>query len=205
LVLTHGHAPHVGGALGVLDDFQPAQIVESYLTDRSPARRGFHAELERRRRGKGLYERGDRLEITPEATLRVLFPPSGLQRTAAADKAIVLMLEYRGVRLLFMGESGFATEQWLLENEPDLHADLLIKGRNPRDLSGTADFLRRVAPQAMICPGATPLRPGEKPLQERGIALFDQQLTGAVRVTVADGQLTLSGFLGAQTFRSRAR
>ena len=46
-----------------------------------------------------------------------------------------------GRRVLFTSDSGYATEQWLLENEPDLRADILVKGQHGKDLSGTPGFL----------------------------------------------------------------
>ena len=148
LLLTHGDTHHIGGALAALDDFHPRSVVDSPLQDRSPTRAQLHAELATRRLGKAICARGDFIRIAPQASLRVLFPPAGLKRSAADDKALVLQLESAGTRVLFMSDSGFNTEQWLLENEPDLRSDILVKGHHAKDLSGTLEFLARVQPQA---------------------------------------------------------
>jgi len=211
LLVTHGDSRHVGGALGAINDFQPRLLADSVLRDRSPTRRDLHDELHRRGIPKGLYERGDRLRIGDRATLRVLYPPAGLRRSVADDMALVVQLQTGEARALFMSDAGFATEQWLLENEPDLRSDLLIKGQHTKDLSGTPDFLARVQPQAVIC---SALAYGERPetldpwVQDaaaRGITVFRQDRTGAVRVEIRESGFEVRGFVNDQTFRSRAR
>jgi beta-lactamase superfamily II metal-dependent hydrolase len=211
LVLAHGSTRRLGGAITLLDDFRPRRIAESVLGDRSPAHKRFEAELARRGRGKGLYERGDFIRVSDSLALRVLYPPAGLKRSAADDKALVFQLDCNGARALCMSDSGFATEQWLMENEPDLRGDLLIKGQHSKDFSGTLDFLSRVRPQAILC-GATPfgqpserLDEWERDVTQEGIAVFRQDHSGAVGVIMKEGRFEARAFLNGQTFFSRAR
>ncbi len=211
LLLTHGDALHLGGALPALDDFRPRLFVDSVLRDKSPTRKNFHVELAARGQGKGLYAPGDVIHLSERVTVRVLYPPAGLQRATADDKALVLQLEAAGTRVLFMSDSGFATEQWLLENEPDLRSDVLIKGHHAKDLSGTLDFVARVQPQAVICGalgyGGLPgqLDAWEQSLVARGITVCRQDRAGAVHVEIRDDGFTIRALVNGQTFRSRAR
>ena len=211
LILAHGSTRRLGGAINALDDFQPRRIAESVLRDRSPAHNRLSAELARRGLGKGLYERGDFIRVSDALALRVLYPPAGLKRSAADDKALVFQIDCQGARVLCMSDSGFATEQWLVENEPDLRSDLLIKGQHSKDFSATPDFLARVQPQAIVC-GAAPFgqRPEtldgwERDVTQAGITVFRQDHSGAVGVILRDGRFEARAFLGGQTFLSRAR
>jgi ComEC/Rec2-related protein len=211
LLLTHGDAGHIGGAATVLDDFRPRALVDSALRDRSPTRRNLHRELQRRTWGKGIYARGDSIHLGPRTKLRVLYPPAGLRRSSADDMSLVVQLEVAGSRALFMSDSGFNTERWLLENEPDLRSDLLVMGHHARDFSGTPDFIARVQPEAVICtagaygqPPAT-LDPWVHAVEARGIAVFRQDRAGAVQVEIRKEGFDLRGYLNNQTFRSRAR
>lgn len=210
-VITHGDVQHLGGALTLLDDFRPRAIVDSALSDRSPTRRKLHAELARLGVGKGIHQRGDRVRLGPKATARVLYPPAGLPRPSADDKALVVQLDAAGTRVLFMSDSGFATEQWLLENEPDLRSDIVIKGQHAKDLSGTLDFLARVRPRAVVCSalgyGDAPegLDAWEGSLTGMGVTVFRQDRTGAVSVLIRDGGFAIEARVGGQTLRSRAR
>lgn len=212
LVLTHGDSRHLGGVLTLLDDFQPRAIIDSPLRDRSPTRAALHDQLTARRLGKSISVRGDFLRPSPRTSLRMLFPPPGLKRNLADDKALVVQLSRGALRVLFMSDSGFGTEQWLLENEPDLRSDVLVKGHHTRDFSGTPEFLARVQPQAVICTrlaldqGIESLDEWEKSVAACGIAVFRQDRTGAVRVDLRDtGEFEVRAFLGDQIFRSRAR
>ncbi len=212
LLLTHGDSHHIGGALGVMADFRPRTVVDSALQDRSSTRDHFHLELARRRRGKSIVARDDLIHASPVVTMRVLFPPAGIRRSLADDKAIVMQITAAGRRILLMSDSGFSTERWLVENEADLRSDVLVKGQHARDLSGTTDFLARVQPLAIVCGSLdfshapTELDEWEAAATAQGAAVFRQDRTGAVHVEIApDGALELRAFLGDQTFRSRAR
>jgi len=211
LVFAHGSTRHLGAAISVLDDFHPRAVAESVLMDRSPAHKRVHTELAQRKIGKALYERGDAIRLTDSVALRVLYPPAGLKRGPADDKALVLQLDCDGARVLFMSDSGFSTEQWLLENEPDLRSDLIIKGRHAKDFSGTLDFLARVQPQAIVC-GSLPfgkqvetLNAWENDTTQQGIVVFRQDHVGAVNVKIRDGRLEVRAFVGGQAFLSRVR
>ena len=210
-LITHGDAKHLGGALELLSDFQPKSIVDSVLRDRSTTRREIHATLAKIPQGKGLYCRGDSIFISPQSTLRVLYPPAGIQRASADDKALVVQLSVKGIRVLFLSDSGFSTEQWLLENEADLRCDLLVKGQHAKDLSGTLDFIARVQPAAVICGQANfgeppeSLAAWEESVRKIGIHVFRQDRGGAVEVKINHDGFTVETFLGDQIFRSRAR
>ncbi|MDQ3622760.1 MAG: ComEC/Rec2 family competence protein [Verrucomicrobiota bacterium] len=211
LVLTHGDAQHVGAATALLDDFRPRRLVDSPLKDRSSTRRALHRELAARGSGKSICQRGDRIPLSGAARLEVLYPPAGLIRSVADDKALVLRLKTAGQRVLFVSDSGFYTEQWLLENEPDLRADLLVKGRHAKDFSGTLEFLRAIQPRAVITAGLAFGEPSETldawtaQVAAEGIRVFRHDQCGAVSVTLDADGFVASGFIGHEIFRSRAQ
>jgi ComEC/Rec2-related protein len=208
LVLTHGDTQHLGGIRAALDDLAPRMILDSPLKDRSSIRRRFHAELATRAMGKAIVQRGDVLQCGG-ATVRVLYPAAGMVRSVADDKALVLCVECDGIRALLTSDSGFTTEMWLLEHEPDLRADLLIKGHHAKDISGLPQFVARVHPQAVIVGqqrfGVLPetLDPWVSELEATGVSVFRQDQCGAVSVRIRDGSFELRGFLNGQTRQFR--
>ncbi len=205
LILTHGDVQHIGGATAALQDLAPRILIDTPLKDRSSTRRKLHAELDVASRPKSIRARGDLLQLDAENTLRVLFPPPGLDRAVADDKAFVLLLESAGTRILFMSDSGFVTEQWLLAHEPGLRADILVKGRHARDLSCTEDFLAAVQPKAIVVsrpdPFAKPDESWAPMVTARGIALFAQETTGAVTIRLRKNEWTVRGYVNGQTLR----
>lgn len=200
LLLTHGDSGHVGGALEAVRDFAPAWIADSPFLDRSPIRRALHAELARMGRGRRFPLRGDVYPLSAGATLTVLYPPPLLERNSSDDRAMVCRIDAAGRRILLVSDAGFFTEEWLLKNEADLKADVLVKGWHSSDFSGTPDFLARVAPKAVVCSapefGAEQARLAKwvEPLAAQGISIFSQQHCGAVRIEVGkDGELRVEG------------
>ena len=136
----------------------------------------------------------------PNARVDVLYPPANLPpQNLADDKALVLRLEAAGRRVLFASDIGFSVETWLLKHEPDLKSDVLIKGWADRDFSGTPDFVRAVAPSAVICAAqkfgsqAASFEEWARPLRDRGVVVLSQQQCGAARVAIEkNGDVTVT-------------
>ncbi len=212
MLLTHGDSAHVGGASATFADFHPRWMADTIYNDRSPSRREIHARLAEAKFGRRYVQRGDEIALGESATMTVLFPPPGIARTQSDDKALVCRIEAAGQRVLLVSDAGFPTERWLIENEPDLRADVLIAGWHSRDLSGTADFFQRVKPLAVVCsrpPFGSPkerIEEWQRNVRAVGAEPFMQQRCGAVRIALrADDGLTVQAYLGGQIFRSRAR
>ncbi len=213
LFLTHGDSKHLGGAVALVEEMPVGEVLDSAYKDRSPLRKRLHQWLAGQGRGKAIVQRGDVVTLAPGVVVRVLYPPSGRELRTANDKALVLLLEVgAGFRALLMSDAGFLTEQWLLENEADVRADLLIKGKHNHDLSGTPEFLSAVAPQVVIAGGADfpPMEQVEEAwaagVEASGVRLLRQDRSGAVTVHVgADGAWNARGFYDGSTFLSRRR
>jgi ComEC/Rec2-related protein len=211
IVLTHGDTAHVGGAAMTLDDFRPRWIADTIYSDRSPSRRDIHARLAIAKIGRRYFQRGDEIPLGGNATLKVLFPPPEITRTQADDKALVCRIEAAGLRVLLMSDAGFSTERWLLENESDLRADVIVAGWHSRDLSGTADFLARVAPLAVVCSrppfgiSEARLADWESGVRAIGAEAFRQERCGAVRIEMREEGVSVSSFVGGQHIASKSK
>jgi len=212
LMLTHGDTAHIGATLPLFEDFRPRWIGDTISSDRSPSRREIHAGLAATGFGRRYLQRGDEATLGAKAKFTVLFPPAGIVRTVADDRALVCRVEAAGLRALCVSDAGFSTERWLLANEADLRADVLIMGWHSRDISGTPDFLSRVRPVAIVSsepPFGMPRERAdelERECRALGATWFRQEKCGAVKIDLReDGEIALRSFLGNQTFRSRAR
>jgi beta-lactamase superfamily II metal-dependent hydrolase len=198
LMLSHGDSSHIGGAVPLLPDFSPSWIADTPFTDRSSSRRDLHMEFAAHNFGRRIFKRGDEVTLSPKVKLRVLYPPAEIMRSSADDKALVCSIEAEGLRVLLMSDAGFFTEQWLLANEPDLRADVLVMGWHDKDFSGTPDFLSKVQPHVVVCTeppfGAPPEKFTEwaSPLEQKGVRVFPQQQCGAVQIELrAAGEISV--------------
>lgn len=201
LILTRSAA---SGAGPLLDDFAPGDIFESGVTSRSSARRALNTALEAAGRPKTFLEAGDQVQLGPEVTCKVLFPPAGFEGGAAADKSLVLRIEDGASSVLLMSDSAFTGERWLMDHSRLLHSSVVVIGGQSADLAGTDGFLGAVRPFAVIrgAPGyensSSRDRLWAADVYRQGITPFLQSDTGGVTIDLSQSGVTVSGFVNRQ-------
>ena len=208
LVLSHGDSLHIGGASAVEDEFRPRRVIDNGAPDRSSVHRASSLGWES---GK-LRKQWFCLCVGRDVMARILYPAPGSEARAADDHALVVQLIIAGKhRVLLVSDSGQETEKALLLRPYELRSDILIKGQHYSGESGSAEFLDAVHPQLIVATSVDfPAReriPDDwaKMVRERGIRLFRQDETGAVR----SSSFAITGgrrrFLNHETFRSSSR
>ena len=217
LVITHGDVQHLAGAIPLLRDFPPRHIFQSSLDNRSPYYRDLLESLETSPGPQPVLRTvsaGEEVFASPKSSLRLLYPPEGKRHDYASDdQCIVLRLTCDSWRVLFMADSGFATEKWLLENAGpgELDCDILVKGRHRSDYSGLPEFLNAATPQVVIATNFSfPVEEQipsswEEMLFSRGIRLLDQSKTGAVSLRLSSDRLSVSCYLTGESFEMERR
>lgn len=199
LIISHADSRHSGGMNLCLDHFAPRQAMiprtdllsASYREFLSKSRQS-HCQLVIPRSGQSFpIEEGVRMEIlqAPEEL-------SGYGR--ADDSGLVMRLHWHGWKIMFTGDAGFITENRLLASGLDLAADVIISGRNRDDFTGHEDFYRAVAPRAIISSNAA--YPDNERIPQNWFArtrsldiiTIDQQQTGALTLTIENGNLRIA-------------
>ncbi len=208
LVLSHGDALHIGGAIPLLNEFRPGRLIDNGAPDRSSVHRAIvvrHSEREN-------VARGSEFALSQRVTARVLYPPSGVPAKAADDQALVVQLVIeKKFRVLLVSDSGLATEEELLKQPDELRSDILIKGQHSSGESGSPAFLATVQPKLVIATSVDfPAReriPDDCAARVRaaGIRLFRQDETGAVKLEFFRDHWRAAGFVDHASFRSSSR
>jgi competence protein ComEC len=208
VVLTHGDAGHVGGALDLLRIEPRLRILESAMDDRSPSRKALHAAMEEAGIRSTPLAAGDTLDAGGGSVLRILHPRPEFAGRTSDDKGLVCLLEHRGLRVLFLADAGVATA-WELEGLDDasLRADIVVLGGHRRHRGIEASLLQRISP-AVVIAGAHPLH---EPLTESwaamveglGIRLMRLDHTGAVLIKADGNGFRATPWLGGGEVRVR--
>lgn len=202
LVLTHGDAKHIGGALDLVKKGHPQVIIDSPVEDRSATRRQFFKFLKERSCERRIQQAGNEIPLGKEAKIEILHPPADCKGNLADDKVMVVRFEEKGRHVLFLSDAGVETCRWMQENCPArLAADVLVIGRHKNGLLPEADFLKCVKPQVLIA-SATDFPESEKMdegwagmVQSMGIKLLRQDETGAVIIRLAKDELQTENFV----------
>ncbi len=201
LVVTEGTTAHLGSIGELIQQFPPDRVIESPLAARQPDRQRLHEALAESKRGKSIHWHGQTIHLDGGIEARVLYPPAGLERRVSDDQALVVRLQLPdGHRVLFMADSGFATERWLLENEVDLASEGLVLGRHSRDLTGTPEFLRRVGAKWIVRHEHSRRfrKPDETFQAPANVPLWQTTNEGAIIVKLFPDRSEISGFVSGR-------
>jgi competence protein ComEC len=211
LALSHGDSLHIGATEALLDDFVPAALIDNPLPDRSTVHRRLRENFFGWGSKISKLSAGQNFLISPQVSARVLFPPPELAASSADDQTLVVQLCARPAKILFMFDSGYATEKSLLQSGIDLRSDVLIKGQHHSGSSGSDIFLDAVKPRLIIATSRDFPQQERIPeewverIRARGIKLFRQDETGAVELEFGDRGWQARSYLTGETFRSANR
>jgi competence protein ComEC len=213
LLLSHGDSLHIGGTGPLLQDFAPQLLIDNPAADRSLIHRRLRRAFVDRKINPTHLSAGNSFEISPQLTGRVLFPPREYAAATTADDAalVVQLVIGRATKVLFVSDSGYATENALLDSGADLQSDVVIKGQHHSGKSGGERFLDAVKPRLIV---ATSRNFPEyerisdewaNAVRTKGIKLFRQDETGAVEFCFGQCDWSARAYVTGETFRSANR
>jgi len=147
MVATHPHADHIGGLIGVLDDFEVDEIWLNGDTNTSDTYSEFMSAVNSE--GAQVYEarRGDTIEVG-ELVFKVLHPVN-LSGTTN-NNSIVLSLRYGEIDFLFMGDAEKEAEATMLAAGIVPDVEILKVGHHGSRTASSRQFLQAAKPEVAI-------------------------------------------------------
>ena len=208
LLLTHPHGDHVGGAAAILRMMPVGWVADSgqrygghAYTDALAEARTHHVPV--------IVPACRQRWVDDEVTLTFLTPCGPPFTDGANDvneNSLVVLVQYGRLRALFMGDAGFQSEDRLLHDGGDLHADLLKVGHHGSAYSSSTAFIEAVHPRvAIISVGRHNLFGHPAPvtvqtLRRAGASIFRTDQCGAVTIaTEATATPTINSMLSCNS------
>jgi len=198
LVLSHGDVRHVGGVPRLLEDFDVTETWVSGFKARSTAYRQAVSLLGNRSRAVRGVERG--FQCGP---WRVLHPLNGDAFTRADDQALVLLLEWDGVKILLCSDLGRLGQDSLIAREPELKVDLVVAGvPSPGEEPLSSFLIESLEPRVIVLSTASVSgnQEASRELQLRlmrlALPVFQTGGQGAIVIRVENGRVEVEAMDG---------
>lgn len=197
--VTHGDMDHMSGVEYLLETDDTGIVIENLVLPRYGAMEKLDdlADLAVSKGVNVVYvETGSQIYCGYDMVnmqLNVLHPGAETDITDTNDLSAVMMLEYCGEKILFMGDAGFDGESELLASGADVDADILKVGHHGSRYSSGEDFLSRVSPSYAIISAGRDNRYGHphedalKRIEDCGARTLNTIDSGAVCVTIEPG------------------
>jgi competence protein ComEC len=211
LVLSHGDAQHIGGAMQLVREMPPTVLIDNFAPDRSRIHRDLRNAIIQAKLSLTSGGAGEILWLCDGVAAKILYPPRDFKATTADDEAFVVQLLTPSARILLTSDAGVKTEQALLASGIDLQSDILVKGQHHSAASASESFLDAVDPQLIVATSRDFPRTEKvddtwaERVRARGIKLFRQDQSGAVQMRFWPNEWEARSYLTGETFRSSNR
>jgi competence protein ComEC len=183
LVVSHADNDHIGG----YEVFTQNMGVDSTLTsrvDKIPIAQECKA---------GMRWNWGALKFT-------IISPAQDTPSGSNNRSCVLLLEYFQTRILITGDIEKPVEQFLLEQDINIRADILLIPHQGSKTSSTAEFIEAVSPQlGLIAAGYRNQyrHPHPSVLERyiaRGIEILQTPLDGSIEITLSEHKWSIRNF-----------
>ena len=147
VVLSHPHADHIGGILGLMEEIPIDTIYNSGFEYSSNLYTSYHQLAKQHEIPVRSVQAGEVLDIDESILFLVLAPEGGRFNDDPNQHSVVVEVIYKHTEFLFTGDAEEAQEHRLLENYADLlDTDVLKVGHHGSKTSSGDAFITTTTP-----------------------------------------------------------
>ena len=146
VIITHPHADHLGGIIGVLENFKVGQIYDSGKTATTKLYTDYIKLVKKQNIPFTLATPGSEIALGGNVRLKVLAPDKSLlEDKEINNSSIVVKLIDGDFAMLLTGDAEKESEELMLKNyKNDLKANVLKAGHHGSSSSSSEAFLKAV-------------------------------------------------------------
>ncbi len=204
MMLTHPHADHYIGLVGVLQRYKVQHIlIDGHMQEKNAEYLRFEEAIAATGATITQVHAGDRIDLGRRTTFTVLWPPQdgkesvGIDTYDANARSVVFHMQAEGASAYFMGDATAEVEQRLLADRLIAPADFLKVGHHGSRYSSSSAFLDAIHPRhAVISVGKNsyghPAWLTLKRLSVRGIHTWRTDSNGDIIAAFKNGNVRMT-------------
>jgi competence protein ComEC len=154
MVATHPHADHIGGLIGVIENVDVGQVMDSGQFHTTRTFEDLLDAIDTAQIPLSSVHEGDSINLDPAVEIEVFNPPATLPEgidDELNNNSVVIKLTYGEFAALFTGDMEEYNEQRLhATNREALDADVLKAGHHGSRTSSTSAFMLAVSPEVVV-------------------------------------------------------
>ncbi len=196
IMVTHGHADHVGKLNKVLKAVEVGAVVSSGFFHPTGLNEDILATMKEKSIPMKVVAAGDRFKLGDSVEFRVIYPEkdAALSVISVNDTSLLVKMTFGEVSFVLTGDAEHFTEEIVLKTHAkELDGDILKVGHHGSETASSNPFLDAVTPKvAIISCGENnkfshPHKSALDRFSERGIRMFRTDLDGTLTITT-DGK-----------------
>lgn len=195
VIITHPHADHLGGMIGILENFKVGQVYDSGQIGTTALYRQYLAIINKKNIPFTIVTPGTEVIIENDIKLKIFAPGKPfITESEINNNSIVAKLVFNQFSMLMTGDAEKESEARMLKNYAgDLKSNILKAGHHGSNTSSSSEFLKAVGPEAVVISlGANndyhhPHPSTLKKYAEAKLKVYRTDLDGTVKIT-SDGK-----------------
>lgn len=148
LILSHLDSDHIGGFNYIIDNIK-VDMVGISINNKVKEKGGEIEEIIEKNSKKIYLKNGKKFSVDG-VKFTVLAPKKVTEVFDENNDSIVVLMEYQGIKALFMGDMESEAEKELIKNTPNLDVDILKLGHHGSITSTTDELVKATTPKVSL-------------------------------------------------------
>ena len=196
LILTHMDSDHIGGCESISKMIKIRTIGLSVNSGEKKEYNKIKEIFALKKANIKSLESGDTF-IFDGISFEILAPQKTKEITSENNDSIVLLMEYEGIKSLFMGDLEREGEEELIKKYKDLDIDILKLGHHGSQTSSTEEFIKATTPQIALISVGNRFKsvPGKEVLERLdrvGTRIYRTDQNGEINVIIDRGEIKVN-------------
>lgn len=198
LVATHPHEDHIGGLIGVVENYDIGKIYMPDVVHTTKTFENLLLAIQNKGYKISKAEAGDRILDKEGLSIHILAPEINVSVDNLNNYSIVLRLDYGKNSFLFTGDAESQSEETMINKGYGLKSDVLKVGHHGSSTSTTDEFLNKVEPKYAVISCGKDNRYGHPheeiiaKLTNKNIKIYRTDMDGNIIATSDGEKITFS-------------